>query len=222
MIKIFVGTSPGTDDKDAEKVLEYSLRKNCSEEIELIFMRNTPDGFFGGNFINSTWWTPFTLLRWSIPEYCNFKGRALYLDVDQVNFKNISDLYYMDMKNKSVAVREGDRRTCVMLMDCEKLYGKIPSVQELKNATYSSDFIRNIIEYDSTTFDPRWNCLDGENRRVSDIWHLHFTEMTTQPWQPQWAYETWNKKGHEFKPKQHPRGDLVYIWKYLLEEAKNV
>lgn len=222
MIRVFVGTSEHSDDKDAERVLEYTLRKNCPEEIDLVFMRNSDQGFFGGNFVNSDWWTPFSLLRWAIPEYCNFEGRALYLDVDQVNFKNIADLYYMDMRDKAVAVREPDKRTCVMLMDCKKLREKVPSVQKLKTGMYSSEFIKNITDYDSTVFDARWNCLDGEDRRVSDIWHLHFTEMTTQPWNPKWAYKIWSNKGHEFKPAEHPRGDLVYIWKYLLEESNNV
>ena len=97
MIKIFIGTSEGTDDKKAEQVLEYSLRKNCSEDIDLIFMRNTPNSFFG-NFNTETWWTPFSYLRWAIPEYCNFQGRALYMDVDQVNFRDISELFYMDLQ----------------------------------------------------------------------------------------------------------------------------
>jgi hypothetical protein len=36
MVRVFIGTSPYGDDKDAEKVLEYTLRKNCSEPIEIM------------------------------------------------------------------------------------------------------------------------------------------------------------------------------------------
>lgn len=220
MIKVFIGTSESTDDIKAEKVLEYTLRKNCSEDLQITFIRNTPNTFFG-DFNNETWWTPFSYLRWAIPEYCNFKGRAIYMDVDQVNFRDISELFYMNLNGKPLAVREKDYRTCVMVLDCEKLKGLLPSVKEMKvQSPKSQAFLVNKLLKNVETYDSRWNCLDGEDRRSSDIWHLHFTEMTTQPWKPKWAIDTWNKKGHTFTAKQHPRGDLVYIWNYLLKEAE--
>ena len=139
MLKIFIGTSPNHDDESAEKVLEYSLRKHSSEPLEIIFMRNNsdPNNFFGG-FDDSTWWTPFSHLRWFIPEYCNFKGRALYMDVDQLNFKDITELFHMDLKGKAVALREGDSRSCVMLLDCERLKGRIKSSLEAKKKPLTS------------------------------------------------------------------------------------
>ena len=220
-LKIFIGTSTHSDDKQAEKVLEYTLRKNSSKPLEIFFMRNTPDNFFGG-FDNSTWWTPFSYLRWAIPEYCDFKGRALYMDVDQVNFRDISELHDMDLEDKPLAVREGDYRSCVCVLDCEKLKGLVPSVEELKKKSPEDQgFLVKKLLKNVATYDRRWNCLDGEEFQASDIWHLHFTEMTTQPWAPKWANETWKKKGKVFKNKKHPRGDLVYIWKRLLEEVEN-
>lgn len=223
MVRVFIGTSPYGEDKKAEQVLEYTLRKNCSTPIEIIFMRNNqdPNNFFGC-FNDSPWWTPFSYLRWTIPEYCGFKGRALYMDVDQVNFKDISELFYLDLKGKSLAVREGDNRTCVMLMDCDRLKGSLPSSKELKtNPPENLQTLLNMVISDSTTYDKRWNCLDGEDLKASDIWHLHFTEMTTQPWAPKWAEKAYSKKGKTFKKARHPRGDLVYIWEYLLKESIN-
>src|SRR6056300_510706 len=103
MIRIFVGTSQFKDDSAAEKVLEYTLRKNCKSPIEIIFMRNTkdPNNFFG-NFEDKDWWTPFSYLRWAIPEYCEFQGRAIYMDVDQINFRDISYLFNMNLKGKAL------------------------------------------------------------------------------------------------------------------------
>lgn len=222
MVKIFIGTSPGNDDKDAETVLEYTLRKNCSEPLEIIFMRNNsdPENFFSG-FNDREWKTPFSYLRLAIPEYCNFSGRAIYMDVDQVNFKDISLLFNMDLQGKSVALREGDLVSCVMVMDCEKLKERIPPVKELKSK--SADELKSIVNSlssDCVTYDKRWNSWDGWMERSANIWHLHFTELETQPWAPSWAEERW-WKNNKFETKNHPRGDLVYIWKYLLEEAKN-
>ena len=221
MIRVFVGTSEYNDDKEAEQVLEYTLRKNCSENIDITFIRNVEGSFFGG-YDSSSWWTPFSYLRWAIPEYCNFEGRAIYMDVDQVNFKDIANLFHMDLQGSTLAVREKDHKTCVMVLDCKKLKGLLPSVDEMKrHSPDSQSFLVDRLLENVATYDSRWNCLDGEDRRSSDIWHLHFTEMTTQPWTPEWAVSTWNRKGQTFISQQHPRGDLIYIWKYLLKEAKN-
>ena len=54
-----------------------------------------------------------------------------------------------------------------------------------------------------TEMDSRWNCHDGDDRPIDDIWHLHFTEMSTQPWLPKWYTGT---------PVKHPRQDLVEVW----------
>ena len=48
--------------------------------------------------------------------------------------------------------------------------------------------------------DPRWNCLDGEDRDISDIYQLHYTKMATQPWDPAWFTGT---------RESHPRSDVV-------------
>ena len=204
MIPIFIGTSKGDDDKDAERVLEYSLRKNTDAELDIIWMRNIEGTPFGG-YDDSEWWTPFSKLRWKIPEYMNYDGKAIYLDVDQMNFRDISRLYHIDLGSKVAATRK-DMRACVMVMDTSKM----------KNIKDDSGLTRENLKY----FSNAWNCLDGEDMRVSDIKHLHFTDMRTQPWNPKWPYETWKRKGHEYSPAEHPRQDLVYIWNSWLEKAK--
>jgi lipopolysaccharide biosynthesis glycosyltransferase len=129
MIRVFVGTSEGTDDLPAEKALKYSLEKNCSEDIELIFMRNLEDGFMG-KFDCAGWATPFTNLRWAVPEYCNFEGRAIYMDVDQLNLRDISELYNIDMEGKPFASR--DNRLCVMVFDNARMKDLLAPVSEIK------------------------------------------------------------------------------------------
>ena len=58
--------------------------------------------------------------------------------------------------------------------------------------------------------DPRWNCLDGEDRELYDIWQLHYTNMATQPWRPSWYVGPQN---------DHPREDIVRVYHDTLEEA---
>lgn len=219
-VRVFVATSPGTDDLPAEITLEHSLRKNCSEDIEVVFMRNNddPGNYFGG-FNNEGWATPFTNLRWAIPSYCNFEGRAIYMDCDMVNFRDISELFNMDMEGAPLVCREG-WRTCVMLMDCEKLENYLPHIREIKKDAQFNQ--RNAQKFASLAkpIDERWNCLDGEGRPLSDIWHLHWTHMPTQPWKPAWAEQTHKDGGWPFEPKDHPRTDLVAAWNKLRREAE--
>jgi len=207
MIRVFVGTSEGTDDLPAEKALKYSLEKHCSEDVEVIFMRNLENGFMG-KFDCTGWATPFTNLRWAVPEYCNFEGRAIYMDVDQLNLKDISELYHIDMKGKPFASR--DNRLCVMVFDNAKMKELLAPVDTIKKTPkYGNSIYWNIVKK-SIHFDPRWNCLDGEGRSIDDIWHLHFTSMPTQPWKPAWFKGT---------PRPHPRTDLVELWEQYRDEA---
>jgi hypothetical protein len=206
MIKIFIGTSRNGEDAIAEKTLEYSLKKHSSEPLEIYFMRNSKSGIFG-EFDSSLWATPFTNLRWCIPEYCNFSGKAIYMDVDQLNLRNISDLYNIDLGQYPFAARKD--RLCVMLMDCSKMKPLLKPISEIKkDSGYGTSIYWNILK-SSMNLDPRWNCLDGEGRSIEDIWHLHFTSMPTQPWKPSWFKGT---------HKNHPREDLVNLWRrYSLE-----
>jgi len=207
MIRIFIGTSPNGEDSVAEKTLEYSLLKHSSEPLDIVFMRNREDGFLG-EFNSSGWATPFTNLRWTIPEYCNFEGRAIYMDVDQLNLRDISILYNMDLQGSAIGSRSN--RLCVMVIDCEKLGNLLAPVEKIrKTPKYGSQIYRSMLLH-SQNFDPRWNCLDGEGRAIDDIWHLHFTKMPTQPWKP-----AWYKGTHQ----EHARPDLVELWEQYRDEA---
>jgi hypothetical protein len=206
VIKIFVGTSSNGEDAVAEKTLEYSLKKHSTEELEVIFMRNNDS--YMGRFDSSSWATPFTNLRWTIPEYCNFEGRAIYMDVDQLNLKDISELYHIDLNGKPFGSRAD--RLCVMVIDCAAMQPLLQPVSVIKTTSnYGSSIYWDIVKK-SHHFDPRWNCLDGEDRPIDDIWHLHFTSMPTQPWKPAWF------RG---MARPHPRQDLVNLWERYKIEA---
>lgn len=206
MIRIFVGTSPNGEDLEAEKTLEYSLRKHSSRELDIVFMRNNSTYIEG--FDSSRWATPFTNLRWTIPEYCGFSGRAIYMDVDQLNLRDISELHDIDLQGKPLAARAG--RFCVMVLDCEKMKPLLCPISEMKKYhNYGISIYRtlsNLVHH----IDDRWNCLDGEGREISDIWHLHFTSMQSQPWRPAWY------KGPVM---EHRRPDLVSLWRRYRDEA---
>jgi hypothetical protein len=206
-IKIFIGTSAFGEDYLAEKTLEFSLKKHTTVPLQIIFLRNIEEGVVG-RFDQSNWATPFSGLRWTVPEACNFKGKAIYLDVDQLNFRDIAILYNTPLNGAPFACRKN--KSCVTLFDCEKMAGVLPSIAEMRQNPFFHQNNYSALTRYGEPLDPRWNCLDGENYSSQDIWHLHFTDMRAQPWRPRWY------KGPQIK---HPRQDLVDLWEQYRIEA---
>lgn len=217
-IRMFIGSSSNGEDKTIEAAYENSLRKNCSEELDIVWMRQTHDetSFWHG-FETHTWPTPFSGFRWAIAEYCNFEGRAIYTDCDMINYRDMKELWETDMEGKPLAARKGNRfgghEFCVTLIDCEAFQPYTIPVG--RHRRLSETHQRNIRRFSGNDelvkeLDPRWNCLDGEDYDLNDIWQLHFTNMATQPWQPSW---------YTGNPMPHPRQDVVEAYQTALAEA---
>lgn len=217
-IRIFIGTSSNNEDVDAEMVLEYSLRTNTSRELDITLMRQTHDEESPwGSWRTDNWSTPFSGFRWAIPEVCNFKGKAIYMDVDQVNLRDIGELYDTDLQGKACGARRGVRfgghEFCVMLIDCKRMGEEVVPIERMKpNGDIHHRYIRKFSGNSDLVFDldPRWNNHDGENLSLDNIWHLHYTNMSTQPWKPNWFTGT---------PENHPREDLVKFWCDMKDKA---
>lgn len=216
-IRIFVGTSSNNEDAEAEMVLEYTLKKNTSHPIEITWMRQTKnEDSIWGDWRTERWSTPFSGFRWAIPEACAFHGRAIYMDVDQLNLRDIADLYSIDLKGNPMAARRGARfgghEFCVIVMDCERLGDILMPVGRMKpNPDAHHRYIQMFSGSDQVLdLDPRWNCHDGDGLALDNIWHLHYTKMSTQPWRPKWFTG---------KAEEHPRQDLVKLWHDTRAEA---
>jgi len=217
MIKIFVGTSSNGEDEKAEKALEYSLRKNSNEDIQIIWMKQSNESnslYYGWD--TSTWGTPFSAFRWSIPHACNYKGRAIYLDVDIINLKDISQLFNVEMHEKSLLMKKDEYRnfwlSSVILFDCEKLKEHMPDINFIKswkNINHSTE-ITQLLNNHIGVLDPRWNMLDNQPLVIQDSWNIHFTCMPTQPWKPSWF------KGIT---REHNRPDLVNLWESMYRNS---
>lgn len=219
-IRLFIGSSSNGEDAEIEAAYEYSLRQNCSREIDIVWMRQTNDqSSMWGGWQTQHWSTPFSGFRWAIPEYCQFEGRAIYTDCDMINYRDMADLIEIDMQDKCVAARRGVRfgghEFCVMVFDCAKFFNYAIPVHRLKRIPESHH--RFIHKFSGNSdlvhdLDPKWNCLDGEDYKLSDIYQLHFTNMATQPWKPKWF--TGNHQSH-------PRQDVVDQFTSTLQIAKN-
>lgn len=193
MIQIFIGTEPGN--QDAEITLEYSIRKTTSGPYNITWMSDgIPCSVWQHwnkgrkNRVQNTtngWKTNFSAFRWAIPELCNFHGRAIYLDVDQIVLKDIRQMWELPMDGCSYLAIQPER-TDVMLMDCTK-FGAAwwPSIEKMKPSGHSQKYYRMLVQKNTNTgsLDKIYNCLDGKGY-CDQTRLVHFTKMSTQPWQP--------------------------------------
>ena len=208
-VRLFIGSSANGEDCEIEAAYEHSLRKNTKRNLEITWMRQTNDlDSPWGGWNTTRWSTPFSGFRWAIPEVCGFEGRAIYTDCDMINYRDIGELWDIDMNGKPLAAREGQRfgghEFCVTLIDCKMMsnYVDLP-IARMKNM--DSLHHRLIDKFSGNaslvhSLDPRWNVLDGEEYKIDEIWQLHFTKMATQPWKPAWFTGV---------AEEHPRKDIV-------------
>lgn len=217
MIKIFIATEAGHE--KAEKALEYSIISSTKEEFKIYWMKNE----IGETFSNwnkerdhlrmnsgEGWKTNFSCYRWAIPELCNFQGRAIYFDVDQIVLKDVSQMWNLDMQDKAVLTIRPEK-TDVMLMDCSKFTRDWwPRLKWMKpSGKYQAQY-RKLVQRKNLVglLDPIYNCLDGdgfsENTRL-----VHYTKMNTQPWHP-------SPESMEYFPHKNPAMEALW-WKYYNE-----
>jgi hypothetical protein len=193
-IRLFIGTSE-KEDWLAEQVYLYSIYKNLppEQEIEITFLR--PSMF--PNWDRRYWGTPFTCFRYAVPELCNFEGRALYTDVDMINFRDISHLFNTDLAGKpfgfvwdaqqdngkkgaDLGVPRGWWCDSVMLFDCEKAKPYMDSIKVMEewsaktSKSYKWEFGEKLnmpFKQESKEYiellDSRWNCFDGVDPSVA-------------------------------------------------------
>lgn len=187
-IRIFVGCAPGGLDAESLAVLDFTLRKHSSQPLDIKWMHQTRgSGFWGGWRCHAK--TPFSQLRWTIPEVCGFAGKAIYMDSDMVCLADISELFDQPMGDKAILLRgtEGKLRTCVMLMDCERLRPVLPSVSEMKRLPDApKDMVQIFRDHREVLgkFDGQWNCIDLKGKvLLSDpsVKMLHYSRIPSQP-----------------------------------------
>ena len=126
-IKVFIGTEPKTE--IARKVLQHSIQRRTTSIVTFTPMigaewEYATEGLQVG--------TGFSLRRWMIPEACNWQGHAIYLDADQIVFKDIAGLLQMGieaMRDRTSAAMtyQPDKfnpkpwpQSSVMVIDCLK------------------------------------------------------------------------------------------------------
>lgn len=235
MIKLFVGCAPNGEDAESQAVLEYTVRKHASEDVEIIWMalsRDPRSPFYSDNgdgWQTAMWSTPFSGFRWFVPYLCHFSGKAIYSDSDVIFKGDIASLWKQNVPFGKIALAKGGGswRYCVSLWDCEECENYFPPVEDIKRSDghdRMSIFMRNTPQL-TAPFSGNWNCLDGESyRNLNDpnIKAIHYTDMSTQP-HLHIAKERLKRYGlqhwYDGKVRQHSRDDLIELFISELEGA---
>ncbi len=203
MIKIFVGSTP--QQELVLKVLIWSVLKHTQEEVEFHPLHKFQIPSELPKNPSNRPGTPFSFQRFMIPQIVGYSGKALYLDCDQIVFKDIAILYKKDMKNSgvlgtNVGFWKKDKRllpSSVMLLDCENLDWDIRQIiRKLDDGQLNYVDLFSLANYPHR-ISSRWNSLDRYFKGYTAL--LHYTAKSKQPW-------------------IHHKHPLAYLWfEYLFQ-----
>lgn len=160
MIRIFIGTDSDIH-ADAEKVVEYSIRKHTTEEVEINFIR---PGWKSGV-------TGFTNHRFLVPKLCNYEGYAIYLDVDMLILGDIAEVWNCKQPGKWCTT---GLRDDVSVIDCSAF--RFLTEEYVK--THRKDYIRSYLPQ-SPLISNHWNVVDRMDESTKLV---HYSNLDTQPW----------------------------------------
>ena len=187
-IKVYIGSQE--EQMLAVKVLEYSIKKRTSANVEIFPLHTAKINYPVPIEPKNRQRTPFSFQRFIIPELNKKKGRAIYLDSDMQILKDIKQLWnYPMIDHDLLTVKNTDESNripqfSVMLLDCGKLDWSINKIVEMLD--------KGLLNYESLMFDmkvaknigvkidSRWNCLESFDKNTSSL--IHYTDMNSQPW----------------------------------------
>lgn len=229
-VKLFVGCCSNGEDAESMAVLEYSVRKNSSLPVDITWMMQTHDDtspYYGWS--TETWATPFSGFRWSLPEVCNFEGRAIYCDSDFIWLSDIAELWNQEFQDgKIVMAKGGDNswRYCSALWDCEAAGKALPPLSDIKKTPTAHQQLMGLFSQNRQfvqAFEGSWNCIDGEDLPLDKIDALHYSDMSTQFHLPRAVARmegTGLKHWFDGEMKPHWREDLQKEFERQLTEAE--
>lgn len=239
-IRIFVGTPANNDDLECQAVFDWSLRKHHpQDDVEITWMMLSPDpnSFWYSNMPKKEGWntkgwaTPFTPFRFGIPAFCNYEGKAIYCDCDQIFLADVLELWNQEIPDGKCLLMAKDGASCVMLMDCKKMKSILPPINDLKSVQGLFRGVRGKVVNYAGVYSGDWNCRDGISSFTGkpyatiydpDVKILHYTMIPTQP---NHRHARMRLKA-EGKPhwypgpdRQHPKQEVTDLFDMMLEEC---
>jgi lipopolysaccharide biosynthesis glycosyltransferase len=218
-VRIFIGSS--ARNRVEEKVFVYSLLKHTSTPLEI----NIIDGETGSVTMQNgdvkllpaiisdrlQGATAFSLARYAIPQWCDYQGKAIYCDSDQLSLEDIANLWNYPCSDAEIAAvhvkaaesgkhyvntflrqlidsEEDYYLTSVMLLDCEKLksWNIEAIVQGLNQDQFSYPELmflgQSFLKHVPTSITTLPKEWNHLDVMTSDSKIVHFTDLTSQPW----------------------------------------
>ncbi len=219
-IRLFIGSSP----KNAieENVFRYTLQKYTHSPLDIYVI----DGQAGAvkrletgevkqlppNVISRIKGaTAFSLARWAIPQWCDYQGKAIYCDSDQITLTDLAELGNYDLGDATlaaVAVRQAKSNphyikhflkdflrsndecylASVMVIDCEKAacWSLESLVDLIDRQVFSLPELMYLRSSFRDHFQLKVNNLPCEWNHLDYVDStskiVHFTDLTSQPW----------------------------------------
>lgn len=218
-VRIFIGSS--FRNRVEEKVFVYSLQKYSTTPLEIniingetgsVTMHNGEEKLLPAIVTDKLKGaTAFSLARFAIPYWCNFQGKAIYCDSDQLSLEDITNLWNFDLSSAAIAavhVKDAESGkdyvnnflqqfiessdpyylTSVMLLDCSKLQGW--NIESIIQGLNQDQFSYPELMFLGDAF------LQQAPISIADLpteWNhldvltanskiVHFTDLTSQPW----------------------------------------
>lgn len=143
VLRVFIGTSPNGEDAEACMVCEHSLRSRASVPVDITFLRlsrdpKSPcysDPKSRAGWKTEQWGTPWTALRWAVPEICGWEGRAVYFDCPTIILGDVAELAHAPIPPTSfVLIRRVGLflGTACILFDCAESGKHIPRIVDMQ------------------------------------------------------------------------------------------
>lgn len=225
-IELFVGCAPNGEDAESQMVLEYTAKKHSSLPVNIHWMKHSTDPkSFWYDWRSETWATPFSGFRWGIPEFCGFKGQAIYMDSDMIILHDLAELWGEPWNETAIVMGKGGWRFCVAKWNCERAKNVLPPVDVIRNHPHSHQQLAHQLPQHphlEQVFDRQWNNFDGENDDLDKIKILHYTDMSTQM-HAKYALPRLEKMGmkHWFdgEIREHRRKDVQELFDKYYQEA---
>ena len=122
--------------------------------------------------------TPFTFSRFLVPYLCDYKGWALFLDIDMILLDDITKLFSVADEEKAVLVSKNEKKfewASAILFNCGHEANKIltPEYIEQANGLHQIKWLDENLIGD---IPPEWNHLVGYDQPRTDAKLIHFTQ----------------------------------------------
>ncbi|GAB5403887.1 MAG: hypothetical protein Aurels2KO_21180 [Aureliella sp.] len=200
-VRVFIGS--GEASCLERKTLIYSLRKHCSRELDVYVFNGTHDSLEHNDKppvrVNMPLWikyrnyTEFSNYRFLIPELCNHRGRAIFLDSDMVCLADIAEFFDQpmgdfDMLGKGEAYQgEACWGMSQILFDCSRSYFDITRIfNEMDAGSFANIDLHQMrtpflekYPFKIGAYSDDWNVFDKKDESTKLI---HYTNLNTQPW----------------------------------------